>query len=161
MKQDRFLTGILIGIAALVVIALAVFFMRKDNMVYVAEDNPAGVVQDYVVALYKHDYEKAYTYLADVENKPTLEQFQQSILNHNVDPSNAALELGKVEISGKNATVQLNVNNSPRDPFSSEYINSEYAQLVSQNGAWKLKQMPYSFWAYDWYKPTPIPAPVK
>lgn len=157
MKQDRFLTGILIGIAVLVVIALAVFFMRKDNQVYVADDNPAGVVQNYVVALHKHDYDKAYSYLSNLENKPSLEQFQQSFLNHNVDPANTALELGKVEISGKTATVLLNINNSPRDPFSSEYVNSDYAQLVNQNGAWKIKQMPYSFWAYDWYTPTPKP----
>ncbi len=157
MKQDRFLTGILIGIAVLVVVALVVFFVRKDNLVYVTEDSPAGVVQNYVVALHKHDYEKAYGYLADLQNKPTLEQFQQSFLNHNVDPTNAALELGKVEITGKSASVQLNVNNSPRDPFASEYVNSEYAQLVNQNGAWKLKQMPYNFWAYDWYTPTPKP----
>ena len=52
MKQDRFLTGILIGIAVLVVIALAVFFLRQDNLVYAAEDTPAGVVQNYVVALH-------------------------------------------------------------------------------------------------------------
>src|SRR5258706_11892863 len=107
MKQDRFLTGILIGIAVLVVVALVVFFIRKDNLVYVADDNPAGVVQNYVVALHKHDYEKAYGYLANLENKPTLEQFQQSFLNHNVDPANAALEIGKVEITGRNATVAL------------------------------------------------------
>src|SRR4051812_11295777 len=139
MKQDRFFTGILIGIAALVIVALVVFFMRKDNLVYVADDNPVGVVQNYVVALHKHDYEKAYAYLADLEYKPPLEQFQQSFINHNIDPTNSALELGKAEITGKSATVQLNVNNSPRDPFSSEYVNADYAQLVNQNGAWKIK----------------------
>jgi hypothetical protein len=40
MKQDRFLTGILVGIAVLVVVALAVFFIRKDNQSYVSEDVP-------------------------------------------------------------------------------------------------------------------------
>ena len=155
MKQDRFLTGILIGIAVLVVIALVVFFTRQDNLVYVADDDPSGVVQNYVVALHKHDYEKAYGYLADLENKPSLEQFQQALLNHIVDPTNAALELGKVEITGTNATVEVIVNNSPRDPFASEYRNTDYAQLVNQSGAWKITQMPYNFWAYDWYPPTP------
>jgi hypothetical protein len=157
MRQDRFFIGILVGIVALVVLALVVFFTRKDNLVYVADDNPAGVVQNYVVAIHKHDYEKAYGYLMDQANKPSLEQFQQAFLNHNLDPKNTALELGKTEITGKNATVQLNVNNSPREPFSSEYINSEYAQLVNQNGEWKIKQMTYNFWAYDWYTPTPKP----
>ena len=31
MKQDRFLIGILIGIVALVVISLGLFFTRKDS----------------------------------------------------------------------------------------------------------------------------------
>jgi hypothetical protein len=34
MKQDKFLTGILIGIGVLIVIALALFFTRKDTKQY-------------------------------------------------------------------------------------------------------------------------------
>ena len=157
MKQDRFLIGILIGIAVLVIIALTVFFSRKDNLDYVADDTPEGVVQNYVVALHKRDFEKAYGYLADLENKPTLEQFHQSFLNHSIDPVNAGLEVGKAEISGDSASVSLGIIYSPREPFSSGYRNTEYAQLVRQNDAWKIKQMPYNFWAYDWYQSTPFP----
>ena len=162
MKQDRFLTGILIGIVVLVVVALAVFFTRKDNLNYVSDDTPAGVVQNYVVAVHKRDFERAYTYLAEIENKPTPELFRQSFLNHNVDPTNAGLEIGKTEIVGSTASVSLGVIVSPSDPFSGGYRNAEYAQLVMQNGAWKIKQLPYNFWSYDWYQPTAIPAyPVK
>jgi len=162
MKQDRFLTGILIGIAVLVVLALIVFFVRKDNLTYVADDTPTGVVQNYVVALHKRDFDKAYAYLANLENKPAAEQFRQSFLNHNVDPANAGLEIGKAEINGDTATVSLDVIFSPGDPFSSGYRNTDYAQLVREQGAWKIKQMPGNFWAYDWYQPTPQPAiPVK
>jgi hypothetical protein len=159
MKQDRFLTGILIGIAVLVVLALVVFFVRKDNLTYVADGTPEGVVQNYVVALHKRDFDKAYGYLANLENKPTPEQFRQSFLNHNVDPANTGLEIGKAEISGATATVSLGVVYSPNDPFSNGSRNTDYAQLVQENSAWKIKQMPYNFWAYDWYNPTP--APVK
>jgi len=159
MKQDRFLTGILIGIAVLIVVALTVFFTRKDNLVYLNNEAPEGVVQNYVVALHKRDFEKAYSYLADLQNKPTPEQFHQSFLNHNVDPANAGLEVGKSEISGGSASVSLGVIYSPGDPFSSSYRNTDYAQLVLQKGTWKIKQMPSNFWAYDWYQPTP--APVK
>jgi hypothetical protein len=157
MKQDRFLTGILIGIAVLVIVALTVFFSRKDgNLTYVADDTPEGVVQNYVVALHKRDFEKAYGYLADIQNKPTQEQFHQSFLNHSVDPANAGVEMGKAEIVGESASVSLNVIYGQSDPFSSGYRNADYAQLVRQNGVWKIKQMPYSFWAYDWYQPYPV-----
>ena len=43
MKQDRFLTGILIGIGVLVVIALTVFFARDDSQTYIAEGTPEQV----------------------------------------------------------------------------------------------------------------------
>jgi hypothetical protein len=158
MKQDRFLTGILIGIAVLIIVALTAFFSRKDgNLNYVADDTPEGVVQNYVVALHKRDFEKAYGYLVDIQNKPTQEQFHQSFLNHNVDPANAGVEMGKAEIVGNSASVSLNVIYGQSDPFSSGYRNTDYAQLARQNGAWKIKQMPPSFWAYDWYQPTSFP----
>jgi hypothetical protein len=52
----------------------------------------------------------------------------------------------------------LSINNMPSGPFSSEFQNTDYAQMVKQNGAWKIRQMPqYNFWAYDWYTPTPKP----
>lgn len=156
MKQDRFLTGILIGIVILVVAALAVFFTQKDNLNYVTEDTPEGVVQNYVVALHKRDFEKAYTYLADLPGKPTPELFRSSFLNHNVDPTSAGLEIGKAEIIGDTASVALGVINSPNDPFSSGYRNADYAQLVKQNNSWKIKQLPYNFWSYDWFQPTPV-----
>jgi hypothetical protein len=157
MKQDRFLIGILVGIAVLIIVALTVFFSRKDNLNYVADDTPEGVVQNYVVALHKRDFDKAYGYLAELENKPRLEQFHQSFLNHNIDPANAGAEIGKAEIVGNSASVSLGVIYGQSDPFSSGYRNADYAQLVLQNGVWKIKQMPYQFWAYDWYQPTPLP----
>ncbi len=162
MKQDRFLIGILIGIAVLVVVALVIFFIRKDNLNYVSDETPQGVVQNYVVALHKRDFDRAYSYLANLSNKPNPETFRSAFLNHNVDPANAGLEIGKVEISADTASVNLGIIFSPNDPFSSGYQNSDYAQLVRQNGAWKIKQLPYNFWSYDWYQPTAIPAvPVK
>ncbi len=59
MKQDRFLTGILIGIAVLIVIALAFFFSRQNTQTYVSEDTTDGVVNNYVLALLNKDYPKA------------------------------------------------------------------------------------------------------
>ena len=156
MKQDRFLVGILVGIAVLIIVALGVFFTRKDNLVYGDESTPAGVVQNYVVALHKKDYEKAYGYLAELKNKPTFEIFRQSFMGY-VNPQGTGLSVGETEISDDVATVNLEIIYTPGDPFSSGYRNVDYAYLVLQNGAWKIKQMPYNFWAYDWYQATPEP----
>lgn len=160
MKQDRFLTGILIGIGALVIVALALFFTRKDNvMTYGADETPEGVVHNYVVAVFERDYEKAYSYLADKKEKPTIEQFRASFLQNMVNPDNSGVEVGEVELSGEHAYVTMYIQYGSNDPFSSGYRNEERAILVLQGGKWKIEQMPYSFWSWDWYQPTPQPAP--
>ncbi len=158
MKQDRFLTGILIGISLLVVIALTVFFTRKDSQTYVAEDVPEGVIHNYMVAILNKDYEKAYGYLADLEHKPTLDAFRQSFLNGSVNPNNAAVDIGGSNVSGEEASVEVAMIYNPSDPFSSGYRDSQRAILVKQNGAWKISSMPtYYFWDYSWYSQPPKP----
>jgi len=157
MKQDRFLVGILVGIGVLVIVALALFFTRQDTQDYVSEETPEGVVHNYALAVYRNDYEKAYGYLADGEEKPTYNEFRQAFFNHFVDPSNAGLELGETEIAGEEANVTVYLIYNPSDPFSRSYRNTDLARLERQNGQWKILQMPYNFWSYDWYQPTPKP----
>jgi hypothetical protein len=156
MKQDRFLTGILLGIGLLVVVALIVFFVRNDTQTYVADDTPEGVVHNYVVAVLDKDYEKAYGYLADLKNKPTYEEFRRSFLNGEVNPSSSAVDIGESEIVGDTATVEIALVYNPSDPFSTGYRNVQNADLLRQNGAWKLTLMPqYNFWGYNWYLEPP------
>lgn len=156
MKQDRFLTGILIGIGALVVIALAVFFTRQDTQTYVLEDAPEGVVHNYFLALINKDYEKAYGYLADLEYKPTYEEFRRPFLNGYVNPDNSAVDVGGSTVSGEEASVEVAQIYNPSDPFSTGYRDVQRAILVRQNGAWKISSMPaYNFWYYDWYQEVP------
>lgn len=161
MKQDRFLFGILVGIGILVIVALGLFFTRQDTQEYVSDDTPEGVVYNYALSLYRGDHEKAYGYLADDKNKPTYNEFRESFFNHYIDPSNAGLEFGKTEIDDDQAFVVLYLIYSPSDPFSSGYRGTESARLERQAGEWKLLQMPYNFWDYSWYEPTPIPVPSK
>ena len=152
MKQDRFLTGILVGIAVLVVIALAVFFIRKDKQSYISEDAPEGVVHNYVLAVLNKDYQKAYSYLADLENKPTYEQFRDSFLKGMINPNNSAIDVGKSEINGDTASVEVAMIYSQSDPFSTGYRDVQRAILVKQSGGWKLSSMPYYyFWDGNWY----------
>lgn len=153
MKQDKFLTGILIGIGALIALALALFFLRKDGQSkYVADSTPEGVTHNYALAVLNKDYQKAYGYLADLENKPTYEQFRQSFFNGMVNPNDVGVEVGAAEINGDEAVVNLSVYYSVNDPFSSRYASEDRALLVEQDGAWKLSAMPYNFWDYNWYQ---------
>ncbi|MDL1911980.1 hypothetical protein FBQ81_15020 [Chloroflexi bacterium CFX6] len=158
MKQDRFLTGILIGIGVLVAVALAVFFTRQDALTYVSDDAPEGVVHNYVLALINKNYERAYGYLADVEYKPTYEEFRRPFLNGYANPGNAAVDIGVSEIDGDQASVEVTQIYNPGDLFSSGYRDVQRAILVRQSGAWKISFMPaYNFWDYSWYSEPPKP----
>ncbi len=153
MKQDRFLTGILAGIGVLILLALVLFFARKeDKKEYKTANSPEAVVYNYVLAITSDDYKKAYSYLAEKDYKPTYEQFRQSFFNGNVNPENVGVDVGESKIDGDDALVDLNLVYSPNDPFSGGYTNTDRAQLVRQNGEWKITYMPYNFWAYDWYQ---------
>ena len=156
MKQDRFLMGILIGIGILILAALAVFFIRKDSQTYVPDDVPEGVVHNYVVAILNKEYEKAYGYLADLDNKPTYEQFQKSFVTGALNPGNSAVDVGRSEITGANATVEVAMIYNPSDPFSTGYRDVQNAILVRQDGRWKISSMPaYFLWDYSWYQAPP------
>ena len=159
MKQDRFLTGILLGIATLVVIALVVFFLRQSSQSYVSEEVPEGVVHNYVLALLNDDYEKAYGYLADLDHKPTYEQFRDAFITGAVNPSNSTVDIGDSEITEDTASVEFAIIYTPSDPFSTGYRDVQRAVLVRQDGTWKLSSLPcYYFWDCSWYpQETPVP----
>lgn len=152
MKQDKFLTGILIGIGALIVVALALFFTRQDKREYLSEDAPEGVAHNYALAVLNKDYEKAYGYLADLKYKPTYEEFRQSFLNGMVNPEGMGLDVGNAEIHGDEAVVNLTIYYSYSDPFSTRTGSPDRALLVEQDDEWKVSSMPYSFWDFNWYQ---------
>ncbi len=95
MKQDRFLVGILIGIAILIVAALVLFFTRQDTQTYRPENTPEGVTYNYTLAVVNKDYEKAYSYLAELENKPSYEQFRQTFFSGGANTGDVGVEVGQ------------------------------------------------------------------
>ena len=152
MKQDKFLTGILIGVGALIILALVLFFFRQDKRDYLPDDTPEGVTHNYALAVLNKDYEKAYGYLADLKYKPTYEDFRQSFLNGMANPENTGLDVGAATITGDEAVVDPTLYYSYSDPFSSRTGSPDRALLVNQGGNWKVSSMPYSFWDYNWYQ---------
>jgi hypothetical protein len=156
MKQDRFLTGILIGIGVLVLAAVAIFVTRRDQAAYVVESTPDAVVHNYVLALLNKDYPKAYGYLAALDHKPTLDEFRQSFAIGRLNPGDSGVKIGSAEVTGDNAAVEVSMVYTPGDPFSSSSSSVGSAQLVLQNGAWKISSMPaYNLWDYGWYQAPP------
>ncbi|KAF0109164.1 MAG: hypothetical protein FD146_208 [Anaerolineaceae bacterium] len=158
MKKDRFLIGILVFIAVLVVAAVALFFVRGEEQAYGPEDTPDGVLKNYALAIQNMDYERAYTYLAERDGKPTFETFQQSFLTRQLDTSNSTLQIGEVYESGTNsAWAEVSVIYAGTGLFDTGWSSNDRAILVRQDGAWKITYLPYPYWGWEWYTPTPMP----
>jgi hypothetical protein len=161
MKKDRFLLGILVGIGVLVVLAILLFSLRQGQATYVVDDNPKGVLQNYVLALYKMDYPRAYAYLAEGQGKPDLLHFRQTFTVQRFDISNFGMQIGDVTINADEAAVSVTMVNAGNGPFNDVNRNIQTAVLRRQSGAWKIANMPYPYWDYSWYQllPTPAKAP--
>lgn len=155
MKQDRFLTGILVFIGLLVAAALTLFFLRQEGRDYGPEDSPEGIVYNYVLAVQNRDFERAYAYLAEDAHKPDYEYFLQPFQYAQMD---AALEIGSTRVDGDRAWVEVILHYMGSSPFGSGWSNPDIARLVNQGGTWKLLYLPSPYWGWDWYDASYTPS---
>jgi len=158
LRQDRFLLAILSVIGLLIVIALALFFFRQSAQTYLNDNTPEAVVHNYVLALQKADFQRAYNFLDEKNGKPTFIQFHQAFINNQLNTSTAAVQIGEVTITGDEASVSLSLLQSGGGPFADTFRSTQVATTVRQSGTWKIDQMPFPFWSYDWYQPATTPA---
>jgi hypothetical protein len=160
MKQDRFLLGIIIGIAVVIVAALALFFLRQADKpdYYEPENTPDIVVHNYIVALQKGDYNRGLSYLSNVGNKPDIIRFRQDLFNQNQNLTGYSLQIGDTQINGDSATVAVNIIQAGSGLFGDSSSQSQNVTLDRETSGWKISAMPYPYWSYDWYQPT-APAP--
>ncbi len=158
MKQDRFLIGILIFIGVLVVAALGLFFIRSRAPAYGPEDTPQGVVYNYAAALQLKDYARAYGYLARKNDQPSLDAFEKAVLARQIDPSTSTLQVGQAQLlPDGEAWVDVTIQYASNGIFDNGSAVTEKATLIQQSGAWKITSLPYPYWGFDWYTPTPPP----
>jgi hypothetical protein len=78
-NPDKLLLATVVG-AVLLILAAIVIVLVKPKPTYQSEEEPGGVAHNYLLALQKEDYERAYTYLSDtLPGYPaTLSHFTQS-----------------------------------------------------------------------------------
>jgi len=151
MKQDRFLIVILGVIGLLVVVALVLFFARQEPQTYMAEDVPEGVVHNYILALQKEDFKRAYGYLQEAEWKPAYTVFQQMAISPGMDIAQSGVQIGVANRVGDEATVELTIIHNSSAPFDRGWDENTLALLTLQDGEWRIVNMPYPYWGWDWY----------
>jgi hypothetical protein len=159
MIKDRFLNGIITGIGVLILIALVLFFIRQQQAEYLPDDSPEGVVHNYILGVVQHDYERAYSYLADKQEKPDFSQFQMELARSENEIKRVSVTFGEIFITDDSATVALNMSQSYGGPITRSSWYAETAQLIRENGTWKIVSMPYPLWSWNWYNEEIKPLP--
>jgi hypothetical protein len=150
MKQDRFLVAILVAVCILVIAALVLFFNRQSSDAYGSEDSPEGVVRNYVIAIHKEDFQRAYDAIQDLPEKPTYQNFIDTFLNERNQTSSVSVKITETKVFDGEAIVKLIITHGGTNPFEGTWHEGGSALLVSQNGEWKLTNMPYPYWGWDW-----------
>lgn len=151
MKTSRTIEFFALFIAIIILIVLLVTYVNENQAKYLQEDQPNGVVNNYILSLNKGDYEKAYTYLADFPNKPDFSKFQNLISQQENEIKKSNVIIGEVIQEGQTLSFQIIIRrnyerNSPTNPN----LYNNFGQLTMENGDWKILSMPAPYWSEDW-----------
>jgi hypothetical protein len=165
VKASRFLFAIAVGVVILVAALLISVLLRFNMSPYQAEDTPEGVARNYLLALQRKDYERAYHYLsttlsgypANVEQFASdIEQLASDVNRPPYDVNwyreDVALTVGPTWLSGDEAGVTVvrtrigsgNLVGGEPDTFTF------YMGLRRENGVWKI-QYAEGYWSGCWY----------
>jgi len=150
-STNKLLVGIVLGIILLVVIAFVITLARPEAS-YQAEDTPAGVAHNYLLAIQKKEYERAYTYLSPmIKHYPvSANKFASDVRNNswafrlNVDTS--LMIEDTIETDGQ-ATVQVRESRFyGGDLFDSNQSSTTFSMdLQLENGVWRIIHSQYYF----------------
>ena len=67
----------------------------------------------------------------------------------------------KLEIAGDQASVMMVFIQPDSSPFGTASRMPQTASLVRENGAWKITQMPYPYWDFNWIQANPTADPAR
>lgn len=146
-SQDRFFVGILAGVALLVVVAFAIALTRSEPE-YRTDDSPAAVASNYLLALQKGDYERAYALLSpSLPGYPaTVEDFVDDMalnLSGNRNQiANTVFSTGEVNITASAAVVTIHSTRFEGNGlFNTRQLDESYRMTLREEaGAWMVRQ---------------------
>jgi hypothetical protein len=154
MKSDRFLLFLLIGIGGLVLLAVGLFLLRSGaQQAYGDDSTPEGVLRNYIIAVQKQDYTRAYSYLADTpKGKPSLVVFQKNLIAMQNELLRTGVEIGATQLNQDDtAVISVNIIYNAEGLFSSAYRNLQSVIALREKGSWKIYNIPYPYGDYGWY----------
>lgn len=154
---DKFLILIVVGLLALVALAVGLAVTRSGVVTYQPDDTPDGVTFNYLLALQQADYERAYGYVSPgISNYPNsvgafAAQIEQSTdLRFNRD---IALAIESVRTEGDVAWVKVRETRYTRGFLLSnnQYSHTFQVTLRRDGAQWKIVDSE-AYWYWDWRK---------
>ncbi|HID63863.1 MAG TPA: hypothetical protein EYP49_14175 [Anaerolineae bacterium] len=154
-STDKFLIGIVVGIVLLVVAAFVVTLARPEPT-YRTENTPEGVAYNYLLALQKEDYQRAYGYLSStIEGYPvSVERFTEDVKDSSwlfrLD-TDTTLAVESSRVTANRAVVEVRESRF----YSSGLFDSSQSttvfeiKLQLEDGEWKIVDADYYF-AWRW-----------
>ena len=146
MDTDRFFRWMIGGIALLAVTAVGVALYRQRQAHYRQENTPEAVVYNYLLALRRGEWGKAYDLLGNVPCKPQRTVFEMTMGNWRFFP---AVDIEDVRQQGEKAWVTLRFYYDT-GPFGglAEVRDSSSMVLRRENGRWKIIEVPPPIWPF-------------
>jgi hypothetical protein len=167
MRSTRFLFVIAVGVVILVAALLISALLYFEPFQYQADDTPEGVVHNYLLALRRQDYKRAYGYLspsllgypADLDKfVADVDRFKTNVNRPPYDMSwyqgDVALTVEPEWVTGDEAGVRVHAE-KPRNTQlfgSGQDSYTFYVGLRRLNGAWKIEYAEL-YWDFCWLNP--------
>ena len=153
-STNKILVGIVVGVVLLVVAAFVVT-LRQPPPSYQDETTPDGVTHNYLLALQRGDYERAYIYLS-----PTLPGYPHDLDEFIRDVEQNAwrfrlnddvsLSISATKVAGHTAMVTVRETRHYSGFLGgSESVDSFDMILYQNNGFWKISDAEY-YWSRRW-----------
>ena len=150
---DKVLIGIVAGILVLVVVAF-ILAVARPAPAYQSEDTPQGVAYNYLLALQKEEYERAYSYLS--QNIKCYPATQEKFIAEVDDTfwgyhKNTTLSIKSAKIDGDKAIVTVNESYLEGGGLFDSYQSFEPFEmnLLLEKGLWKIINSD-KYFSYYW-----------
>jgi hypothetical protein len=153
--SNKFLFGIVIGIVLLVIVSFSVVMLRPEPE-YQPADTPEGVAHNYLLALQKQDYERAYEMLPTTFNFPrdavTMGEDVADNTWHFQTGGDVSLAVDDVQMLDADTavvTIRKTTFYSQGIMGSDQYTETFKVTLEKENGVWKVREA-NDYWYDCW-----------
>jgi len=145
-QEDRFFKGLLVGVVVLALLALGVALWRQRQTTYRTDDTPEAAVYNYLLAIRRGDWDKAYDLLGDAPCKPRRGLFE-IVLTSDRNFPDVQIVHSRQEGDAAWVTLRFRFEGSEWLPESG-YRYDDQVRLKHTAEGWKLVYLPGPIWPF-------------